>query len=90
MLWGGGSKGVAFLTTLGVTEELSYAVDVNPRRSGTFIAGTGQQIVAPEFLKDYRPDVIIVMSPIYLPEIGARLDSMGVQPESLLPVEQSR
>ncbi len=90
VLWGGGSKGVAFLTTLGVTEGLSYAVDVNPRRSGTFIAGTGQQIVAPEFLKDYRPDVIIVMSPIYLPEIGAQLDSMGVHPESLLPVEQSR
>jgi SAM-dependent methyltransferase len=86
VLWGGGSKAVAFLTTLGATEELAYAVDVNPRRNGTYIAGTGQQIVAPEFLKDYRPEVIIVMSPIYLPEIQARLDSIGVHPETMIPV----
>jgi hypothetical protein len=90
VLWGGGSKGVAFLTTLGARDELSYAVDVNPRRSGTFIAGTGQQIVAPEFLKDYRPEVIIVMSPIYLPEIRAQLSRMGVHPESLVTAEETR
>ena len=50
VLWGGGSKAVAFLTTLDVREGIDYAVDINPRRSGTFLAGTGQQIVAPEFL----------------------------------------
>ncbi len=87
VLWGGGSKAVAFLTALGVTDELDYAVDVNPRRSGTFIAGSGQQIVGPEFLKDYRPDMIIVMSPIYIPEIKAQLDGMGVRPERIIPVE---
>src|SRR5690606_17522976 len=31
VLWGGGSKGVAFLTTLDVREGIEYAVDVNPR-----------------------------------------------------------
>jgi 2-polyprenyl-3-methyl-5-hydroxy-6-metoxy-1,4-benzoquinol methylase len=87
VLWGGGSKGVAFLTTLDVREGVDYAVDLNPRRSGTFIAGTGQQIVAPEFLAQYRPDVVIVMSPIYLPEIRAQLDRMGVRPQRLLTVE---
>jgi Methyltransferase domain/C-methyltransferase C-terminal domain len=87
VLWGGGSKAVAFLTTIGATDELlSYAVDVNPRRSGTYIAGTGHEIVGPEFLRSYRPDVVIVMSPIYLPEINAQLDSMGVRPETLIPV----
>jgi C-methyltransferase C-terminal domain len=87
VLWGGGSKAVAFLTTVGATDELlSYAVDVNPRRSGTYIAGTGHEIVGPEFLKSYRPDVVVVMSPIYLPEINAQLDSMGVRPETLIPV----
>ena len=47
ILWGGGSKAVAFLTTLDVREGIEYAVDINPRRSGTFLAGTGQEIVAP-------------------------------------------
>jgi SAM-dependent methyltransferase len=87
VLWGGGSKAVALLTTLDVREGIEYVVDINPRRSGTFLAGTGQQIVAPEFLAQYRPDVVIVMSPIYLPEIRAQLDSMGVRPQRLLTVE---
>jgi len=87
VLWGGGSKGVSFLTTLDIREGIDYAVDINSRRSGTFIAGTGQQIVAPEFLAQYQPDVVIVMSPIYLPEITAQLESMDVRPQRLVTVE---
>jgi 2-polyprenyl-3-methyl-5-hydroxy-6-metoxy-1,4-benzoquinol methylase len=86
VLWGGGSKGVAFLTTLGVTDAVEYAVDVNPRRAGTFIAGGGQQIVGPAFLADYQPDVVLIMSPIYTGEIRAELDKMGLKP-ALLTVE---
>ena len=88
MLWGGGSKAGAFLTTLGVNDAaVAYAVDVNPRRHGTFIAGTGQQIVAPAFLEAYRPEVVLVMSPIYLPEITAELERRHVRPHRLLSVE---
>jgi SAM-dependent methyltransferase len=87
VLWGGGSKGVSFLTTLDIREGIAHAVDINPRRNGTFIAGTGQQIVVPEFLAQYQPDVVIVMSPIYLPEIKAQLERMGVRPQSLVTVE---
>jgi hypothetical protein len=87
VLWGGGSKAVAFLTTLGIRDGINYAVDVNPRRDGTFIAGTGQQIVVPAFLERHRPDVVIVMSPIYLPEIRAQLECMGVRPNCLITVE---
>jgi hypothetical protein len=85
VIWGAGSKGVAFLTTLGVHCEIEYAVDINPLKHGTYMAGTGQQIVAPEFLKDYRPDVIIVMNPIYLREVRQDLRRLGVKAE-LLPV----
>ena len=87
VLWGGGSKAVAFLTTLGVTDGIACAVDVNPRRAGTFIAGTGQEIVAPQSLAHDRPDVVIVMSPIYLPEITAQLARLHVHPACLLSVE---
>ena len=87
VLWGGGSKAVAFLTTLEIKDGVDYAVDVNRRRHGTFIAGTGQQIVAPEFLAGYQPDAIIVMSPIYLPEITADLERLGVRPKHLVTVE---
>jgi hypothetical protein len=87
VLWGGGSKGVSFLTTLDVRKEVDYAVDINPRRHGTFIAGTGQQIVAPTYLAEYRPEVVLVMSPIYLPEITAELQRLRVRPQRLLSVE---
>ncbi|MEM7025408.1 MAG: class I SAM-dependent methyltransferase [Pseudomonadota bacterium] len=90
VLWGGGSKAVAFLTSLGVTSGIEYAVDINAKRSGTFIAGTGQQIVEPSFLKEYQPDVLIVMSPIYLPEINADLEAMGVRPAEVVTVESQR
>jgi hypothetical protein len=49
------------------------------------MAGTGQEIVAPEFLKRYRPDVVIVMNPVYCNEIQQDLDRMGVTAE-LMPV----
>ncbi len=84
-IWGGGSKGVAFLTTLGIRDEIPYVVDINPRKRGMFMAGLGQEIVAPEFLKTYRPDTIIVMNPIYCDEIRATLDGMGVNAR-LVPV----
>ena len=78
---------MAFLTTLDVRAGSDYAVDLNPRRSGTFIAGTGQQIMAPDFLAEYQPDVVVVMSPIYLPEITAQLQRINVRPQRLLTVE---
>ncbi|HWR26611.1 MAG TPA: class I SAM-dependent methyltransferase [candidate division Zixibacteria bacterium] len=78
VLWGGGSKGVAFLTTLNVQSEVEYVVDINPIKHGTYMAGTGQKIVAPEFLKQYQPDIVIVMNEIYIKEIQETLDRMEV------------
>ncbi|MGI9418794.1 MAG: SAM-dependent methyltransferase, partial [Geminicoccaceae bacterium] len=87
VLWGGGSKAVAFLSTLGLKDGIELAVDINPRRCGTYLAGGGQEIVTPDRLTDYRPDDVIVMNPIYLDEIGADLRSMGLDPE-IVPMEQ--
>lgn len=82
VLWGGGSKGVAFLTTLDQTlADIGYAVDINPIKTGTFMAGTGQEIVAPSFLKEYRPDAVIIMNPVYREEITRDLAAMGLSPE---------
>ena len=82
VLWGGGSKGVAFLTTLGQSrDDIAYAVDINPIKHGTFMAGTGQEIIAPESLKTYRPDVVIIMNPVYRAEVTADLTALGLTPE---------
>lgn len=78
VVWGSGSKGVTFLNTFRDESPIEYVVDINPRKQGMHVAGTGQAIVAPEFLVSYRPDVVIVMNNLYVGEIGRQLDELGV------------
>lgn len=85
VLWGGGSKAVAFLTTLGAGDEVAYAVDINPRKQNAYLAGTGHRVVAPAHLKDAPPDRVIVMNPIYMDEIRRDLTDLGLAP-ALVPV----
>lgn len=84
VIWGSGSKGVAFLTTLGITSEIAYAVDINPHKHGTFMAGTGHEIVSPDFLRAYKPDIVIVMNPVYRDEIQDDLDRLGLSAELIM------
>ena len=82
VLWGGGSKGVTFLSTLNLSlEDIEFAVDVNPRKNNTFLAGSGQKVVSPGFLTTYQPDVVVVMNPIYREEIRDQLQEMNLHPE---------
>jgi SAM-dependent methyltransferase len=77
-VWGSGSKGVAFLTTLGLGEEVSAVVDINPYKQGKYMAGTGHEIVAPAALRELRPELVVAMNPVYLDEIQRELDTLGV------------
>ncbi len=81
VLWGSGSKGVSFLTTLDVGDKVEYVVDINPNRQGYYMSGTGQKIVSPDFLAEYKPDVVIVMNAVYVDEIGKDLKNLGIEPE---------
>ncbi|HEX2980152.1 MAG TPA: class I SAM-dependent methyltransferase [Anaerolineaceae bacterium] len=81
VLWGAGSKGVMFLNLLPNAQTIQWVVDVNPRKTRMFVSGAGQEIVQPERLTDIRPDVIVVMNPIYANEIRATVRSLGLEPE---------
>lgn len=81
VIWGSGSKGVAFLTSLGLDRDIEYVVDINPYRHGKYMPGTGHAIVSPESLIGYRPDKIIVMNPIYCKEIAKKVAAMGLKAE---------
>ncbi|RMF98384.1 MAG: methyltransferase domain-containing protein [Gammaproteobacteria bacterium] len=81
LIWGSGSKGVAFLSSLGLDELIREAVDINPHRRGFFMPGGGQRIVSPEDLPALEPDYIVVMNAVYLDEIRAMLADKGLSPE---------
>lgn len=83
VLWGSGSKAVAFLNVLQSSPLIEYVVDINIYRQGSFMAGTGQLIVPPDFLCNYHPDVVIIMNSIYIEEIRQHLESLQLRPEML-------
>ncbi|NES21025.1 MAG: class I SAM-dependent methyltransferase [Symploca sp. SIO3E6] len=81
VVWGAGSKGVTFLNILKLQDVVEYAVDLNPRKQGMYVAGTGQKIVPPELMRDYKPDVVIVVNPLYEQEIRQLLAGWNLHPE---------
>jgi SAM-dependent methyltransferase len=81
VVWGSGSKGVTFLNVFRENSPIEYVVDINTRKQGMFVAGSGQPIVAPAFLRDYRPDVVVIMNPIYHGEIQQTLAALSITAE---------
>lgn len=85
VVWGSGSKCVAFMTTLEIKDEVEYVVDINLHRHGKFLPSVGKKIMSPEFLRKHKPDIVIVMNPVYCEEIRQMLDDMRVTTE-VIPV----
>jgi len=81
VLWGSGSKAVSYLTTLGLRDEISAVVDVNPHKHGRYLPGTGHEIHSPVSLVDSPPDSVILMNGIDLDEVRRELAGLGLHPE---------
>ena len=47
------------------------------------MAGTGHEVVPPEVLREYGPDLVIVMNPVYVDEIRGTLAELELQPRLL-------
>jgi hypothetical protein len=77
-LWGGGAKAVSFLTSLEVGNLVAFAVDVNPNKQGKFLVGTGHPVVGPGQLCNYSSLQLVVMNPVYVPEITRSVEALGV------------
>jgi len=61
-----------------------HIVDINPRKTGRFVPGSGQEIVEPNSLRELHPDVIILMNEIYRDEIASDTTQLGLNPEFLV------
>lgn len=69
-VWGCSQKGEIFLNLFDTQLKCSV-VDINKRKQGRFVLGTGHKILAPEQLKELAIDKILVMNANYLEEIKA-------------------
>lgn len=81
VVWGAGSKGITFLNSIAARDAVRAVVDLNPRKQGTFVAGTAQPIVAPEQLVEDPPGKVLVANPAYVDEIREHLHGLGLTPE---------
>ncbi len=79
VIWGAGAKGATFLNLLR-PPSVEFVVDVNPRKHGKYVVGTGQLIVPPDFILEYKPDEIICMNPNYVEEISRQAQTFGLRP----------
>lgn len=80
VVWGAGSKGVTFLNALQLQDRIEFVIDISPEKQGRYVSGTGQKIVPPNYLHEYRPDIVIVMNPIYQHEIHQIIKSLNPTP----------
>jgi SAM-dependent methyltransferase len=76
-LWGGGSKAVSFLSAIDC-DLVAFAVDINPHKAGTYLPGSGVEVLAPDDLARRAPTLVIAMNPVYLDEIGADIRARGL------------
>jgi len=81
VVWGGGSKAVGFLTNFADLDVIEYVVDINPHLENNFIPGIGKMYVAPGFLYQYQPHVVIIMNGVYTEEIRKTLAEMNLAPD---------
>jgi SAM-dependent methyltransferase len=85
VVWGAGAKGVTFLNRLDIgPEAMPYVVDINPRKQGMYVPGTGQEIVSPEAARAFGADVVLVMNPNYDAEIRAMAREAGISAEFMV------
>lgn len=85
-VWGAGAKGVTFLNAVDPHAAGDTAVvDLNPRKAGHYLPGTGHEVGTPESLAGTSPVRVLITNPVYRDEIAQQLHHLGVDTE-VVPV----
>jgi hypothetical protein len=77
IFWGTAGTGTMFLNILKLySEKYPYVIDSDERKQGKFVPGTGQLVVNPQFIKEYSPDVVIILSQLHSIEIKKTINEL--------------
>jgi SAM-dependent methyltransferase len=78
VIWGAGSKGVTFVNVVDIDPSISAVVDVNPRKHGRHVPGTGHRITGPVGLRDSANPHVLLMNGMYEDEVRATVADLGL------------
>jgi len=82
--WGAGGRAIGFLNIFKIQQLMPFIVDINPERVGKHLPGTGQKVVSPEFLIEYKPNLVIITNPTYQSEIQEQARKLGLTCDFLI------
>jgi len=87
IVWGGSSKGVTLLNIIDKDrKKVEFLIDINPKKQGKFIGGTGHQILPPDFLKKLAGEdvCIIITNENYCDEIVREISRFALNPNFVM------
>lgn len=76
-LWGAGAKSVLFLNMVETSDAIGCVVDINPRKHGSSLPGTGHEVRPPSDLAGFGADEVLLMNANYRDEVAASLRDLG-------------
>lgn len=79
--WGAGARAVTFFNLFDIKKEVPFIIDINDKRHDKYLPGSGQKIVAPEFILNYQPSLVIITNPTYAKEIKAHIFKLDLYPD---------
>ncbi len=77
-LWGGGSKAVAFLSATAIAGRIHAAIDINPRKADTFLAGSAVPVVSPQDAGGMDISHVLLLNPVYRAEVSQMMAEHGI------------
>jgi len=82
VVWGAGAKGATFVNLVDDdARTIECLIDLNPKKQGRFVGGTGHPIVAVEAMRTRDVRTVILMNPNYRAETERMLAREGLAPD---------
>jgi hypothetical protein len=78
-IWGAGARALTLLSVCDLHASALRIVDINPRRQGMHLPRSGYRVWAPESLREFRPDRVIISNPRFAPEIRSQARALGIK-----------
>ena len=84
-IWGGTGKAAAFIHQFNAdAARFPLVVDSDPDKAGTFVPGTGQEILFRDALREVAVDVVIIPTQWRAKDIVAEMKREGISPGKVL------